>query len=156
MHKKLLGDAFIATICTLLTIVGYVALALSPTDPTDSASSGWIMYLTATLQFNSIITVTIRFVRFHNFSFAMFYNDLGNRSQCTKEVDRSEVGRIFAVVALGQALVPLVSNPMFGVIYNSTLSTFPGAYLLLIAGLLVFVVGSSLYMYYNGRRTRDS
>ncbi len=67
-------------------------------------------------------------------------------------MDKSKIGRIFAVVGLGQALVPLISNPILGVIYYNTLSTFSGAFLLLIAGLLVFIVGSSLYMYSSGRR----
>jgi hypothetical protein len=44
-----------------------------------------------------------------------------HRSQCTKEVEPTEIGRIFAVVALGQAIVPLISNPLFGGIYKATL-----------------------------------
>jgi len=61
-----LGDAFIACVCTLLTIIGYLVLALSPYEAQESPSahpSGWFMYLAAALQFNSIITVTIRFVK---------------------------------------------------------------------------------------------
>ena len=48
------------------------------------------------------------------------------RSQCTKEVEPTEIGRIFAIVALGQAIVPLISNPLFGGIYKATLSSYPG------------------------------
>jgi hypothetical protein len=75
-----------------------------------------------------------------------------NRSQCTKEVEPNEIGRIFAVVALGQALVPLISNPLFGGIYKATLSTYPGTYLLVIAGMLLFVLASSTFMFFNQRR----
>ena len=78
-------------------------------------------------QFNSLITVTIR-------------------SQCTKEVDKAEIGRIFSVVGLFQALVPLIANPLFGFIYKSTLNTLPGAYLLTIVGMLIFVLVTSLIM----------
>ena len=78
-------------------------------------------------QFNSVITVTIR-------------------SQCTKEVDKSEIGRIFSVVGLGQAIVPLIANPLFGLIYKATLQTLPGAYLLTIVGMLVFVFITSFIM----------
>ena len=86
------------------------------------------MYISAALQFNSVITVTIR-------------------SQCTKEVEKSEIGRIFAVVALGQAIVPLCANPLFGLIYQATLGTsLPGAYLLCLVVLLFFVLFSSVMM----------
>ena len=68
------------------------------------------------------------------------------RSQCTKEVDKSEIGRIFSVVGLGQAIVPLIANPLFGLIYKATLQTLPGAYLLTIVGMLVFVFITSFIM----------
>ncbi len=77
-----------------------------------------------------------------------------SRSQCTKAVEKSEIGRIFSVVALGQALVPLMSNPLFGSIYNLTLSTLPGAYLLIISTMLTFVAGSSLYILVSTRKNR--
>ena len=54
-----------------------------------------MMYLSAALQFNSVVTVIIR-------------------SLCTKMVDAGEKGRVFAVVALGQALVPMVVGPALG------------------------------------------
>ena len=63
-----------------------------------------------------------------------------------KEVDKSEIGRIFSVVGLGQALVPLIANPLFGLIYKATLNTLPGAYLLTIVGMLVIVFISSVVM----------
>ena len=64
----------------------------------------------------------------------------------TKEVDKSEIGRIFSVVGLGQAIVPLIANPLFGLIYKATLQTLPGAYLLTIVGMLVFVFITSFIM----------
>ena len=102
-----LSDAFIATLGTLLTIIAYLLLSLGPKSWNLSWDPSWLMYISAGLQFNSVITVTIR-------------------SQCTKEVDKSEIGKIFAVVALGQSIVPLFANPLFGLIYKSTLDTsFP-------------------------------
>ena len=58
-----------------------------------------MMYLSAALQFNSVVTVIIR-------------------SLCTKMVDAGEKGRVFAVVALGQALVPMVVGPALGALYQ--------------------------------------
>lgn len=77
-----LPDAIIATFGTLLTTIAYLLMALGPSSWSISWDPSWLMYISAALQFNSIITVTIR-------------------SQCTKEVEKSEIGRIFAVVALG-------------------------------------------------------
>ena len=74
------------------------------------------------------------------------------RSQCTKEVDKTEIGRIFSVVGLFQALVPLIANPLFGLIYKSTLNTLPGAYLLTIVGMLIFVLVTSLIMTIHSHR----
>ena len=88
-----LSDTIIATFGTLLTIVAYLLMAVGPSSWTLSWDPSWLMYISAALQFNSMITVTIR-------------------SQCTKEVEKSEIGRIFAVVALGQSIVPLISNPL--------------------------------------------
>ena len=123
-----LSDAVIATMGTLLTMVAYLLMALGPKSWNLSWDPSWLMYLSAALQFNSIITVTIR-------------------SQCTKEVEKSEIGKIFAVVALGQAVVPLISNPLFGLIYKATLDTsLPGAYLLCLVIMLGLVLVSCLIM----------
>ena len=93
------------------------------------------MYLSAALQFNSVITVIIR-------------------SQCTKNVGATEVGRIFAVVAFGQALVPLVSSPLFGLVYQATLDSYPGTYLIIVDALLVFAFFSSVYLYISDLQHR--
>ena len=125
-------DSLTASVCTLGTIAAYFLMAvgqeewrgpngtwqvssfccvrictLSTTKDLDHSpipQVGWIMYLSAALQFNSIITVIIR-------------------SQCTKYVDADETGRIFGVVALGQSIVPLVAYPMFGLVYRQVSKT---------------------------------
>ncbi len=131
-----IDDALTASACTLATVAAYLLIALGQEDwtgPDGSWPAGWIMFLSAALQFNSVITVIIR-------------------SQCTKSVDEDETGRVFAVVALGQCLVPLVAYPTFGLIYQATLSTFPGAYLLVVSGLLVIAFFTSVYLYAESRR----
>lgn len=112
---------------TVATMIAYLLMALGPGSWELSWDPDWLLYISALLQFNSVITVAIR-------------------SQCTKEVDKSEIGRIFSVVALGQALVPLIANPLFGLIYKATLDSLPGAYLLCIVVMLVFVLVSSILM----------
>ena len=88
-------------------------------------------------QFNSVVTVIIR-------------------SLCTKMVDADEKGRVFAVVALGQALVPLVVGPALGAIYQATLSTFAGAYMLVVVGLLLVAFLSSVFLWWSLRRMPDA
>ena len=120
-----LNDALVASVCTLLTVAAYLLIALGEQD--------WVMYLSAALQFNSVVTVIIR-------------------SQCTKSVEQNEIGRIFAVVALGQSIVPFISAPLFGLVYQATLETFPGAYLVIVSGLLFVAFVNSVYLYLAGRR----
>lgn len=126
-----LKDALIAAAGTILTIVAYFLIAFSRDDwtgPSGTWDPSWVMYLSAAFQFNSIITVTIR-------------------SQCTKEVQAEEIGRIFSIVALGQAIVPLFSNPLFGYISKATTDTLPGAYLIVVDVLLFFVLATSIFMF---------
>ena len=74
------------------------------------------------------------------------------RSLCTKMVDADEKGRVFAVVALGQALVPIVVGPALGAIYQATLGTFAGAYLLVVVGLLLVAFLNSVFLWWSLRR----
>ena len=137
LHTK---DSFIAAVGTILTIFAYLIIAIGQDDwtgPKGNWDPGWIMFLSAAFQLNSVITVTIR-------------------SQSTKEVDKEEIGRIFSVVALGQALVPLIANPMFGGIYKATLDYLEGSYLFTVDALLMFVFASSLYMFWDEKRRRGS
>jgi len=132
-----LEDALISALGTLGAMVAYTLIAVgSPSWSVGSWDPGWLMYLSAALQFNSVITVTIR-------------------SQCTKEVAQDEIGKVFSVVGLGQALVPLVCNPIFGAVSNAAHDTLPGAYQLITVGLLTFVLASSFYLYADKRRNTN-
>ena len=71
-----LEDALISALGTLGAMVSYTLIAVaSPTWVVADWDPGWVMYLAAALQFNSVITVTIR-------------------SQCTKEVAQDEIGKV--------------------------------------------------------------
>ena len=57
------SDALIASVGTILTIVSYILMATGTEDwrgPEGDWPKGWIMYLAAVFQLNSIITVAIR------------------------------------------------------------------------------------------------
>eukprot|EP00096_Caligus_rogercresseyi_P016065 TRINITY_DN8603_c0_g1_i1.p1 TRINITY_DN8603_c0_g1~~TRINITY_DN8603_c0_g1_i1.p1 ORF type:complete len:446 (+),score=107.13 TRINITY_DN8603_c0_g1_i1:66-1403(+) len=119
-----LRDELLALLGTLLTALSYLLLAL--------CKAPWMAYAAVSLQFNSIVSVSIR-------------------SQCSKAAE-DENGKVFAVIALGQSLVPLVANPLFGLVYRLTLPVFPGAYLLIVSGLLVVSSIGATYLLRRPRR----
>ena len=49
------------------------------------------------------------------------------RTQTTQVVVKSELGKIFSMVASLEAAVPLFAAPLFTFVYNHTLDSFPGA-----------------------------
>ena len=91
----------------------------------------------------SYVSVVIMMVSLH------YNND--NISQ----VEKAEIGKIFSVVGIGQSVIALVSYPLFGLIYHSTLTYFPTAYLLIVIVLLTFAALTSGYLFVvvvrNGR-----
>ena len=46
-----------------------------------------------------------------------------------------KVGKIFSIVGAFQAFLPFASSPLFGFLYRATVSTFPAAFLFLVAAL---------------------
>lgn len=50
-------------------------------------------------------------------------------------VERTEIGKIYAVISSLQTLSPLASAPVYTGIYNSTLETYPGAFYIFSAAL---------------------
>ena len=52
-----------------------------------------------------------------------------------------------------QAMMPLLASPMYGFLYKRTLSTLPGAFLLLNVGLYVVVMFLVLWVYTRMRST---
>lgn len=57
------------------------------------------------------------------------------RCMISKNVKPDEIGKILAFVGAVQAFIPIVSSPMFGLIYRSTVENFPQAYIIVLAGL---------------------
>ena len=69
------------------------------------------------------------------------------RSMITKIVKPDEIGKVFSVVAIFQAVLPFIGAPLFGILYKNTVSTQPNAFLFLIVALKVkvFLIVVSLY-----------
>ena len=94
-----------------LIIIAGLAVTMSSYSLMSLATQDWMVYTSALLQMNSMTSVTIR-------------------SEMSKLVGPSEVGRMFSVVGVGQAVMALLSQSVLGSVYRLTLSTFPTAYLL--------------------------
>merc|ERR1719336_512072 len=60
------------------------------------------------------------------------------RSLLSQSVEKSEVGRIFSCLALISALVKFVSGPMYAIIYDQTLASFPGTFMM-VTSLIIFM-----------------
>ncbi|XP_046384244.1 tetracycline resistance protein, class C-like isoform X2 [Ischnura elegans] len=84
------------------------------------ASEPWMMYL------SSVIAV---------------FGDISSpvsRSILSKNAPQDELGKVFSLTASLEALTPLASSPLYTLLYNKTLHTFPGAYFILSAGIFFF------------------
>ena len=133
--SKFLGseDSYIAIIGTILTMFAYFIMAIAQnswTGPNEDWDPGWVMFLSATCQWNQVVSVSLN-------------------SQLTKIFEKSEFGQILSIVSLVQCFVPLIASPMFGLIYKATLNTFEGMYLLTVVALLPFILGNNLYTFFN-------
>ena len=100
-----ISDSIVIVGGLIITNISYILICTTNTD--------WMMYVAATLQMNSVTTVSIR-------------------SQLSKLVEPDEIGKIFAVVGIGQSVVTLVSHSIFGAVYRVTLSILPTAYLIIV------------------------
>ena len=136
--SKFLGseDSLVAIIGTILTIFAYFVMSIGQknwTGPNEDWDPSWVMFLSATCQWNQVVSVSLN-------------------SQLTKIFEKSEFGQILSIVSLIQCFVPLIAGPMFGLIYKATLDTFEGLYLLTVVALLPFILGSNVYTFFNVRR----
>jgi len=76
---------------------------------TAFATSGWVMFLGAVTGFLSSMS------------------GICIRSLLSKCVSKSELGKVFSVLASLEAAVPLVAAPLFTFVYTSTLESFLGS-----------------------------
>ncbi|XP_042860372.1 solute carrier family 46 member 3-like isoform X2 [Penaeus japonicus] len=64
---------------------------------------------------------------------------LSARSAASKLVNNNELGAVFAVLAAGETIIPVVSSSIYTCIYNATLETFPGAIYAFTAGVSLVI-----------------
>ena len=57
------------------------------------------------------------------------------------------MGKLFSIQSVTIAITFMISNPVIRSLYNSTLKTFPGAFLLLSASLLLVSGFGNFYIY---------
>ena len=69
------------------------------------------------------------------------------RSLISKYCEPDEVGKIYSIQSIVISISFMVSNPLVRGLYNKTLETFPGAYLLLNASLLVLSGFGNFFIY---------
>ena len=54
------------------------------------------------------------------------------RSLISKIVQPDEIGKVFSVLAIFQAMLPFICTPLFGMLYKNTVATQPNAFIFLI------------------------
>ena len=54
----------------------------------------------------------------------------------SQSVEKNEVGRIFSCLSLLSALIPFFSRPLYSLMYNETLESFPGTFLLFTSAII--------------------
>lgn len=69
------------------------------------------------------------------------------RSIVSKLVDRDELGKVYSLFGVAEALMPLVYAPMYTTVYTATLKTLPGAFFLLGGALTAPAVIIFFWMY---------
>ena len=69
------------------------------------------------------------------------------RSLLSKCCEPDEVGKMFSILSILISITFMVSNPIVRQLYNSTIDQFPGAFLLLIAALLLVSGYGNFFVY---------
>ena len=120
--KLKVHDALMLAVFTFIAGVGQVIAALS-------SGMLWVYYIGMGLKAMDVGVYTT------------------TRSMLTKYTHPDEQGKVFSALALLAAFVPLISSPAFTTLYNSTLDTFPGAFLLLSASAYFLAVVIILFIW---------
>lgn len=62
-----------------------------------------------------------------------------SRGALSKLAAQHEMGAVFSVIGIGEALLPLAVSPVYTAVYNSTLEVFPGTVFLVLASVSVVI-----------------
>lgn len=115
-------DATIGILATISKVVSLVIMSL--------AWNGWVLFLGACSGFLSAFAAIVI------------------RSMLSKCVNKSDLGKIYSLLASLEAAVPLFASPLFTIVYTSTLETFPGAVFLVQAAIFVVSGIGFSYVYF--------
>ncbi|XP_064079874.1 probable peptidoglycan muropeptide transporter SLC46 [Macrobrachium nipponense] len=128
-YKYGVEDAVLCLMGTMSYMFMYIVIG--------TASFGWMMYLAIGLSI---------------FSGMCFISMRGGLS---KLVPKEELGAIFAVVALGETIMPIVNGPFFTFVYNATLDVFPGTIYVISAGMFALLGIACSYLLTRPNRPRQ-
>jgi len=123
-------DATIGVLATISKITSLVIISLAP--------NGWVLFVGACSGFLSTLSAIVI------------------RSILSKVVVKSELGKIFSMVASLEAAVPLFAAPLFTFVYNHTLESFPGAVFLVQASLFVLSCLIFIHLYFLLAKPADT
>lgn len=71
------------------------------------------------------------------------------RSQFTKCVHPDEVGKIFAAVAIIASVMQLAVSPLGKLLYNATISIYPGTFLLIMSGIFFIAFSLNGFLWFH-------
>jgi len=115
-------DATIGILATCSKVISLVVMSL--------AWNGWVLFLGACLGFLSAFAAIVI------------------RSMLSKCVNKSDLGKIYSLLASLEAAVPLFASPLFTVVYTSTLETYPGTVFLVQAAIFLLSSFGFTYVYF--------
>ena len=75
-----------------------------------------------------------------------------SRSSISKFLEDNEVGKAFTVLAIFTSVLPFLTKPFFSFLYKETMVDFPGAWILLVAILYIFVLLVLIYCHFGMKK----
>ena len=75
-----------------------------------------------------------------------------SRSSISKFLEDNEVGKAFTVLAIFASVLPFLTKPFFSFLYKETMADFPGAWILLVAILYIFVLLVLIYCHFGMKK----
>ena len=75
------------------------------------------------------------------------------RSYLSKITPENELGAIFSLLASLEAAIPLVISPFMTYVYDHTIDVFPGAIMILQAGIYILSIISLFSVYLMSRKS---
>jgi hypothetical protein len=76
------------------------------------------------------------------------------RSLLSKFCEPDEVGKMFSILSILLSLTFMISNPIVRQLYNKTIDSFPGSFLLLMAAMLTVAGFGNLFTYLKQNKVK--